>query len=116
MENKLKWANLQKGMCPKCDMIFNYDEIRPGSMVVCQSRNCSYRISYVKFIELQKGTKSSAYKQMTKYYKSVDRYKEKIKTGYKVAIDAQNAERESNLKRMKAKMKLSNGLLDTSLF
>ena len=103
MENKLKWSNLQKGICPKCDMIFDYNEIRPGSLVVCQSRNCTYRISYVKFIDLQKGTKSSVYKQMTKYYKSVDRYKDKVKIGFKSAIEAQNKERESNIKRMKAK-------------
>lgn len=97
--SKMTWANLQTNQCPKCDTYFT--EMKEGQMIRCPSHYCSYQISYGKFIDLKKGKKSSHYKEMVKHYKSVDRYKAKVTTGYKKAIEDQQKERESNLNRIK---------------
>lgn len=99
----IRWANIKDGKCPKCSTDFDITTIKQGKMIRCASERCDYKISYLKYIDLLKGTKSSHYKEMVKYYKSVDRYKQKKKADYQKAIDLQNQERESNLRRMRAR-------------
>lgn len=107
----MNWGNLHKGTCPRCDEVLFQDKFE---LVKCGF--CTFKIRLGKYTDLVKGKEASAYRHAVKRNQFVDKYHKQQKRSVKLAIDKQTAERESNLKRMKAKMNLSNGLLDSSLF
>lgn len=95
--NNLQWSNLHTGKCPKCSgELFNNN----GYM---KCSECTFKISLAKFSDSVKGKESTAYRTTVKRYKKIKTVKKKIVDRTKQAIDAQNKEREANLKRMKAK-------------
>lgn len=101
----MNWKNLSKNQCPKCNRLLNPDH-NTMAMVKCGGI-CDFKISYGKLIDLSKGTESLAYMKKVKVNKSIDRYKEKIAIDKKIGYLQQQLERESNLRRMKAKELLS---------
>ncbi len=92
------WENLQSGLCPKCSSI-----LIQADLVKCSNRYCKFLISIGKYGDLAKGKKSSVYQQVVLHNKKINKFKSKEKLKLKNALESQTKERESNLRRMKAK-------------
>lgn len=97
----LFWKNLHLGLCPKCSGALN----EYSGKMRC---DCGFKIACGKFKDLVKGHESSAYRKVVKKYKAIKKYHKKEKSSLQMAIDKQNQERESNIRRMAVKLSTSS--------
>lgn len=94
----MNWNNLSKGTCINdC----NEPLEAKGRMIYC--KYCGFKIRLHKYQDLIKGKESKSYKKAVNHFEKIKKYKEKMKKSIQENID----ERNSLLKRMLIKGKIS---------
>jgi len=94
----MNWSNLNKGICiNEC----NEPLESKNAMIFC--KYCNFKIRKNKYLDLIKGKESSAYQKTVKRFQKLKDYKEKMKQ----SINQNVEERNSNLRRMFAKGKIT---------
>lgn len=95
--NTPNWNNLSKGLCPKCSgVLFN-------NTYSMKCSDCEFKIGMGKFTDCIKGKEATAYRKILNQRRKIKKFNTIQKSRELTAVELQQKERESNLRRMKAK-------------
>jgi hypothetical protein len=48
----MKWFNLKKNKCPRCDKNFGYLAFGQPGYVICPEKSCGFKISHKRYSEI----------------------------------------------------------------
>jgi hypothetical protein len=48
----MKWLNLRRNKCPKCDKDFGYQAFSQPGFIMCPAKGCGFTISHKRYTEI----------------------------------------------------------------